>query len=756
MSTRHPWWRSPTMMMAGAALVLTALSEVVLNRMQGTPPDLLLFMGRLHPLAVHLPIGLFVLVALAEVATFSARLRSRIDPALGLILPVTVVAAFGAFVLGHLLAQSGGFASHTLSLHRRLEFFAVLGAGVSLAAWAYQLHAESGAARTIYRLVLFATFGVLSIGAHFGGTLTRGDTYLAKYAPGPLKSLLGGGSRERAPAAAGSAQPARAEAAEPLLFADVVLPVLQKRCVECHGPEKIKGKLRVDSLEALLKGGENGPVIVPGAADKSELVHRVLLPVKDDDRMPPEGKPGPTPGEIALVKFWIDRGASATQRVRDVLPPNDARSLLEKALSKGTKQPTPTATDAASDRPNDAAAPAEASTPKADEAPAPAPAASSAARNEARAASEPQAQAPAQRDSLEERAPDPSVATKSSGDALSILAEKCQKCHGPKKQKGKLRVDSLQALLRGGSEGPAVVPGNPGKSQLITRVRLPLSSDDHMPPPKEPQLSTAEINALTSWVARGIGPQRALTASAAPAPASSGAAVAALDQPPEADRGTTAEASSAEPPASQPEQAEALTPASSSGTFALFTDAVQPLLLEKCGNCHTGAKPKGRFDITTHEKLMAGGVSGPAVLAGDVQGSELMRRVLLPMTDDEHMPPEGEPALSGGDVELLKTWVELGARSDQRVDPASLSQAARQALGERRTAQKRDTSAEAVHPTTAGCAACTVGSGRASPLGPLPLLWALAAGVSGLLRVRTRRRSREAARSAYAQRPSAP
>src|SRR6185295_4968209 len=69
-------------------------------------------------------------------------------------------------------------------------------------------------------------------------------------------------------------------------FVKDIQPILQKSCIECHGPEKPKGKLRLDSKEAALKGGKDGAVLVPGQADKSELYRRIILPAGDDDVMP--------------------------------------------------------------------------------------------------------------------------------------------------------------------------------------------------------------------------------------------------------------------------------------------------------------------------------------------------------------------------------------------------------------------------------------------------------------------------------------
>src|SRR5918993_4930016 len=67
--------------------------------------------------------------------------------------------------------------------------------------------------------------------------------------------------------------------------------LLRRSCVECHGPDKQKGGLRLDSRAGLLKGGENGPPVVPGKPDRSELIRRVTLAKGIDGVMPARGEP---------------------------------------------------------------------------------------------------------------------------------------------------------------------------------------------------------------------------------------------------------------------------------------------------------------------------------------------------------------------------------------------------------------------------------------------------------------------------------
>jgi len=91
-------------------------------------------------------------------------------------------------------------------------------------------------------------------------------------------------------------------------FARDIQPILQKSCIECHGPEKPKGKLRLDSKEAALKGGKDGVVIVPGKADQSEVYRRITLPADSDDVMPNKGD-RLTKAQTDLVRDWINQGA---------------------------------------------------------------------------------------------------------------------------------------------------------------------------------------------------------------------------------------------------------------------------------------------------------------------------------------------------------------------------------------------------------------------------------------------------------------
>lgn len=103
-----------------------------------------------------------------------------------------------------------------------------------------------------------------------------------------------------------------------ILYKEAIAPVLGAKCGGCHGEKKQKGKLRVDSIEAMIKGGSEGTSLVPGDPDESTLLQRVHLPLDDDEHMPPEGKDQLTPDEVAVIEFWVKSGAKGDATVESL------------------------------------------------------------------------------------------------------------------------------------------------------------------------------------------------------------------------------------------------------------------------------------------------------------------------------------------------------------------------------------------------------------------------------------------------------
>lgn len=96
--------------------------------------------------------------------------------------------------------------------------------------------------------------------------------------------------------------------AEEVSFKDTILPILKERCFSCHGPKKSKGELRLDSLEGINAGGENGKVLVAGKPDESPLYKLTILPKDDPDIMPAKGD-ALTEEQTKAIFNWITEGA---------------------------------------------------------------------------------------------------------------------------------------------------------------------------------------------------------------------------------------------------------------------------------------------------------------------------------------------------------------------------------------------------------------------------------------------------------------
>ncbi len=101
------------------------------------------------------------------------------------------------------------------------------------------------------------------------------------------------------------AEEAPPTAAQVEFFEKSVRPVLAARCFECHGPQKQKAGLRLDSRAALLTGGDSGPAVVPGKPDESRLI--TAIHYDDSPRMPPKGKL--SQDAIAALTTWVKQGA---------------------------------------------------------------------------------------------------------------------------------------------------------------------------------------------------------------------------------------------------------------------------------------------------------------------------------------------------------------------------------------------------------------------------------------------------------------
>jgi hypothetical protein len=179
--------------------------------------------------------------------------------------------------------------------------------------------------------MLFATFGIMTFAGHDGASMTHGRDYLTQYAPTWLRGMLGDEKK--------SSVPDVVKLADPVVYTEIIAPILERRCVSCHNAEKSKGYYRMDTYELLVKGGLEGPGLKPGNAAESYIIKLIELPIDDDMHMPPDGKSQVTAAELRVLRWWIDQGADPAKK----LSQSNATADIDAAIREIAEQKEPVA-----------------------------------------------------------------------------------------------------------------------------------------------------------------------------------------------------------------------------------------------------------------------------------------------------------------------------------------------------------------------------------------------------------------------------
>jgi len=133
-------------------------------------------------------------------------------------------------------------------------------------------------------------------------------------------------------------EPAARPVSKNSLYFSKVRPIFAKSCVSCHGPQKQKGDLRLDSPDAIRAGVNGKPIIVPGVPEKSRVYHVTGLPPGDSDFMPPKGTPLNS-SERAVLADWIKNGADLGDGVS--IPSGHDGVFLVDTIAQNLKAPDP-------------------------------------------------------------------------------------------------------------------------------------------------------------------------------------------------------------------------------------------------------------------------------------------------------------------------------------------------------------------------------------------------------------------------------
>lgn len=253
------------------------------------------FFGRLHPMIVHFPISLLFIALFMELL---GRRSGKFNAAIKVLVYTGAASAILSVILGLLLAGADEYGSDIFSIHKWTGIATMI-LGL-LSAAAYKL-----SNKTVQRILLTLTVLCVTIAGHYGASLTHGEDYLTSVLPNKDASGDKVNTTGNFVLTANSGPLNETQIQELNLQ---VRTIFAHNCYSCHGSAKVKGELRLDSKEAIFKGGENGKVIVPGDVHTSELLRRIKLPRSDKEAMPTKGK-GLTKEEIAIIEYWIKHGA---------------------------------------------------------------------------------------------------------------------------------------------------------------------------------------------------------------------------------------------------------------------------------------------------------------------------------------------------------------------------------------------------------------------------------------------------------------
>lgn len=266
--------------------------------------------GRMHPLVLHFPIGFVVLLVLVNL--FKNQLDEQSYQKVNkFLLLLTAFTTTLAAVMGFFLSREEGYSSNLMAVHKWI------GAAVSYIMYALILCYQN---RKVYQVLLYTSFFSIVVAGHFGAGLTHGMNFLVE----PVLQAHKPEMDENAP-----------------VFTAFIQPILESKCQSCHNADKHKGKLDMSTLKKLHAGGENGPVWVAGDTEGSEIVRRALLPMENEEHMPPEGKPQLTDLEFELIRKWIEKGADEVVTLAQLSKSDTLYTLATRTMAKDKSKQKP-------------------------------------------------------------------------------------------------------------------------------------------------------------------------------------------------------------------------------------------------------------------------------------------------------------------------------------------------------------------------------------------------------------------------------
>lgn len=277
------------------------------------------FIGHLHPVIVHLPIGILLLGVLMMVYEHYSKVDLQLPISFAFL--VGSISAVLACIAGWILSNSGEYDALLVQKHQWTGIStAVIGLLV------YFLKQYRKLLAVILTLLVFIT-------GHYGGTLTHGENYLFKSNENSNKSQVDTIKVETKKITQTISNGADSLTIETHnVYKEEIAPLLKSRCYNCHSAIKQKNGLRLDVEAYIKKGGKNGRILVAGNPFKSPIYASLLLPLEDEKHMPPKGKHQLSQNEILIIENWIKSGASFEDIIDTISNKEVANKIADKNI----------------------------------------------------------------------------------------------------------------------------------------------------------------------------------------------------------------------------------------------------------------------------------------------------------------------------------------------------------------------------------------------------------------------------------------
>lgn len=266
--------------------------------------------GRMHPMVMHFPIALLFVGIFLEWLKSKEKFKHSVTEDITeyvfcfFALSAVITALFGLF-----LFREGSYSGDEISFHKWM------GAAVSILAMPILWFISKPTVRYYYFGSLIVSLICLIVAGHAGSSVTHGQGFVTE----PIRKFRQAKAMEIE------------HADSAIVFSDVIQPIFNEKCINCHNANRAKGDLVLSDYNSTLKGGKNENSIVAGNAASSLLYKFILLPMYDTLHMPPSGKQQLDREEIKLIGWWINTGANEHDQYVD-LPKVD--SIQKIMLSK--------------------------------------------------------------------------------------------------------------------------------------------------------------------------------------------------------------------------------------------------------------------------------------------------------------------------------------------------------------------------------------------------------------------------------------